>query len=154
MMNKVNDLSSFIKHIKPMSEQLNSGTYEIIQSRLNEQKNNLIQKLQQLNENRKEIFGGVDFSLIANERISTDHNCVAKDIFSLKNALIFGSNAHLGLQTEINITDVFSIYTINNNRFEPQDSSLISDATFIEEFKNRISKSFEKIDSKKLPDKV
>lgn len=64
-----------------MSEQLNSGTYEIIQSRLNEQKNNLIQKLQQLNENRKEIFGGVDFSLIANERISTDHNCVAKDIF-------------------------------------------------------------------------
>ena len=125
-----------------MSEQLNSGTYEIIQSRLNEQKNNLIQKLQQLNENRKEIFGGVDFSLIANERISTDHNCVAKDIFSLKNALIFGSNAHLGLQTEINITDVFSIYTINNNRFEPQDSSLISDATFIEEFKN--SQSFKK----------
>ncbi|WP_312901341.1 DNA repair ATPase, partial [Chryseobacterium taichungense] len=119
-----------------MSEQLNSGTYEIIQIRLNEQKNNLIQKLQQLNENRKEIFGGVDFSLIANERISTEHNCVAKDIFSLKNTLIFGSNAHLGLQTEINITDVFSIYTINNNRFEPQDPYLISDATFIEEFKN------------------
>lgn len=119
-----------------MSEQLNSGTYEIIQNRLNEQKNDLIQRLQKLNENRKEIFGGVDFSLIANERISTEHNCVAKDIFSLKDILIFGSNAHLGLQTEINITDVFSIYKINNDRFEPQDSLLIGDEIFIEEFKN------------------
>ena len=119
-----------------MSEQLNSGTYEIIQNRLNEQKNDLIQKLQKLNENRKEIFGGVDFSLIANERISTEHNCIAKDIFSLKDILIFGSNAHLGLQTEINITDVFSVYKINNKRFEPQDISLINDEIFVEEFKN------------------
>nr|WP_318847730.1 DNA repair ATPase [Chryseobacterium sp. JV558] len=119
-----------------MSEQLNSGTYEIIQSRLNEQKNDLIQRLQQLNENRKNIFGGIDFSLIANERISTDHSCIAKDIYSLGNQLIFGSNAHLGLQTEINISDVFSIYAINNNRFEPQDYTLINDEVFIDEFKN------------------
>ena len=121
---------------KYMSEKLNSGTYEIIQNRLNEQKNDLILRLQKLNENRKEIFGGVDFSLIANERISTGHNCIAKDIFSLKNTLIFGSNAHLGLQTEINITDVFSVYFINNNRFEPQDISLLEDEVFVEEFKN------------------
>ncbi|CAM2800287.1 AAA family ATPase [Chryseobacterium flavum] len=119
-----------------MSEQLNSGTYEIIQNRLNEQKNDLIQRLQQLNENRKNIFGGVDFSLIANERISTDHSCIAKDIYSLGDHLIFGSNAHLGLQTEINISDVFSIYKINNNRFEPQDHILINDEVFIDEFKN------------------
>ncbi|WP_250252600.1 DNA repair ATPase [Chryseobacterium sp. Marseille-Q3244] len=119
-----------------MSEQLNSGTYEIIQSRLNEQKNDLIERLHQLNEDRKNIFGGIDFSLIANERISTEHNCIAKDIYSLGNYLIFGSNAHLGLQTEINISDVFSIYTINNNRFEPQDQALINDEVFIDEFKN------------------
>ncbi|WP_278351831.1 DNA repair ATPase [Chryseobacterium gleum] len=119
-----------------MSEQLNSGTYEIIQNRLYEQKNDLIQRLQQLNENRKNIFGGVDFSLVANERISTDHSCIAKDIYSLGDHLIFGSNAHLGLQTEINISDVFSIYIINNDRFEPQDHSLINDEVFIDEFKN------------------
>ncbi|KAB1228839.1 DNA repair ATPase [Chryseobacterium viscerum] len=119
-----------------MSEQLNSGTYEIIQNRLNEQKNELIQRLQKLNESRKNIFGGVDFSLIANERISTDHTCIAKDIYSLGDQLIFGSNAHLGLQTEINISDVFSIYKINNNRFEPQDYTLINDEVFIDEFKN------------------
>jgi hypothetical protein len=119
-----------------MSEQLNSGTYEIIQNRLNEQKNDLIQKLQQLNDDRKNIFGGIDFSLIANERISTEHSCIAKDIYSLGDHLIFGSNAHLGLQTEINISDVFSIYKINKNRFEPQDCTLINDEVFIDEFKN------------------
>lgn len=119
-----------------MSEQLNSGTYEIIQNRLNEQKNDLIQRLQKLNENRKNIFGGVDFSLIANERISTDHSCIAKDIYSLGDHLIFGSNAHLGLQTEINISDVFSFYKINQDRFEPQDHTLINDEVFIDEFKN------------------
>lgn len=119
-----------------MSEKLNSGTYEIIQNRLNEQKNDLIHRLQKLNESRKNIFGGIDFSLIANERISTDHSCIAKDIFSLNDQLIFGSNAHLGLQTEVNISDVFSIYTINKDRFEPQDYTLINDEVFIEEFKN------------------
>ncbi|WP_326983949.1 DNA repair ATPase [Chryseobacterium sp. MYb264] len=119
-----------------MSEKLNSGIYEIIQNRLNEQKNDLVERLQKLNEKRKSIFGGIDFSLIANERISTDHSCVAKDIFSFNNLLIFGSNAHLGMQTEVNITDVFSIHKINNNRFEPQDSSLINDEIFIDEFKN------------------
>ncbi|MEJ5106244.1 DNA repair ATPase [Chryseobacterium sp. MYb328] len=119
-----------------MSEKLNSGTYEIIQNRLNEQKNDLIQRLQQLNEDRKNIFGGIDFSLIANERISTEHSCIAKDIYSLGDHLIFGSNAHLGLQTEINISDVFSVYKINKNRFEPQDYALINDEIFIDEFKN------------------
>lgn len=119
-----------------MSERLNSGTYEIIQNRLNEQKNDLIQRLQKLNESRKNIFGGIDFSLIANERISTEHSCIAKDVFSLGDHLILGSNAHLGLQTEINISDVFSIYTINKDRFEPQDDTLIHDEVFIEEFKN------------------
>lgn len=119
-----------------MSEKLNSGTYEIIQNRLNEQKNDLICRLQKLNESRKNIFGGIDFSLIANERISTEHSCIAKDIFSLNDQLIFGSNAHLGLQTEVNISDVFSIYTINKDRFEPQDYTLINDEVFIEEFKN------------------
>lgn len=119
-----------------MSEKLNSGIYEIIQNRLNEQKNILVEKLHKLNDSRKSIFGGIDFSLIANERISTDHNCVAKDIFSFNDLLIFGSNAHLGMQSEVNITDVFSIHKINNNRFEPQDYSLINDEVFVDEFKN------------------
>lgn len=118
------------------NEQLNSGTYEIIQNRLNEQKLDLIQRIQALNEDRKKVFGGIDFSLIANERISTDQNCQIKDIFSLENLCLVGHNTHLGLRSEINLNDVFSAYLLIDNRFEPQSIQFIEDATFIEEFKN------------------
>ena len=118
------------------TEQLNTGTYEIIQNRLNEQRENLIQRIQALNEDRKKVFGGVDFSLIANERISTDQNCQIKDIFSLGNLCLVGHNTHLGLRTEINLNDVFSAYLLIDNRFEPQPIQFIEDETFIEEFKN------------------
>lgn len=118
------------------NEQLNSGTYEIIQNRLNEQKLDLIQRIQALNEDRKKVFGGIDFSLIANERISTDQNCQIKDIFSLENLCLVGHNTHLGLRSEISLNDVFSAYVLADNRFEPQSIQFIEDATFIEEFKN------------------
>lgn len=118
------------------NEQLNSGTYEIIQNRLNEQKLDLIQRIQALNEDRKKVFGGIDFSLIANERISTDQNCQIRDIFSLENLCLVGHNTHLGLRSEISLNDVFSAYLLVDNRFEPQSIQFIEDATFIEEFKN------------------
>jgi len=118
------------------NEQLNTGTYEIIQNRLNEQKEDLIQRIQALNEDRKKVFGGVDFSLIANERISTDQNCKIKDIFSLGRLCLVGYNTHLGLRTEINLNDVFSAYLLKDNRFEPQPIQFIEDEAFIEEFKN------------------
>ncbi len=118
------------------NEQLNSGTYEIIQNRLNEQKLDLIQRIQALNEDRKKVFGGIDFSLIANERISTDQNCQIKDIFSLENLCLVGHNTHLGLRSEISLNDVFSAYVLADNRFEPKSIQFIEDDTFIEEFKN------------------
>ena len=118
------------------NEKLNTGTYEIIQSRLNEQKEDLIQRIQSLNDDRKKVFGGVDFSLIANERISTDQNCTIKDIFSLGKLCLVGHNTHLGLRSEVNLNDVFSAYLLKENRFEPQPIQFIEDQIFIEEFKN------------------
>ncbi|VXB32137.1 AAA family ATPase [Flavobacterium sp. 9AF] len=118
------------------NEKLSTGTYEIIQSRLNDQKEVLIQRIQSLNEDRKKVFGGVDFSLIANERISTDQNCNIKDIFSLGKLCLVGYNTHLGLRTEINLNDVFSAYLLKDNRFEPQPIHFLEDENFIEEFKN------------------
>ena len=118
------------------NEKLNTGTSEIIQSRLNEQKEDLIQRIQSLNDDRKKVFGGVDFSLIANERISTDQNCTIKDIFSLGKLCLVGHNTHLGLRSEVNLNDVFSAYLLKENRFEPQPIQFIEDQIFIEEFKN------------------
>lgn len=119
-----------------MQENLNSGTYEIIQNRLNEQQQDLIQRIEKLNVSRKSIFGGVDFSLIANERISTDQNCKIKDIFALGKLCLVGFNTHLGLKTEIEITDVFGAFLFKDNRFEPKPISILEDENFISEFKN------------------
>jgi hypothetical protein len=46
-----------------MQENLNSGTYEIIQNRLNEQKIELINRIDSLNQDRKKVFGGVQIIL-------------------------------------------------------------------------------------------
>lgn len=117
-------------------ESLNTGTYEIIQNRLNAQRQDLIKRINKLNDDRKQVFGGVDFSLIANERLSTDQNCRIKDIFALEDLCLVGYNTHLGLKTEINLSDVFALYLFKDNRFEPQSLSIITDETFEDEFKN------------------
>ena len=72
------------------NEKLNTGTYEIIQNRLNEQKEDLIQRIQSLNEDRKKVFGGVDISLIPKKKKNTDQNCNIKDIFSLGRLCLVG----------------------------------------------------------------
>ncbi|SCY30888.1 ATPase family associated with various cellular activities (AAA) [Nonlabens sp. Hel1_33_55] len=90
--------------------QLDSGTYEIIQSRLLKQKNDLQQRLHALNEERKKVFGSLETRLIANDRVNTENNCIARDIVTIGKNSIFGYNVHFGLRTEINLSDVFSIY--------------------------------------------
>jgi len=90
--------------------QLDSGTYEIIQSRLLKQKTDLQQRLNTLNEERKKVFGSLETRLIANDRINTENNCIARDIVTIGKHSIFGYNVHFGLRTEIKLSDVFSIY--------------------------------------------
>ncbi len=120
------------KHI----ETLEAGTYEIIRKRLLAQKEVLTQRLGQLNESRKEVFNSTDFTLIANQRISTDNNCVARGIMALGNYCIFGYNVHFGLRSEIELSDVFSIYTFENNQFVPHSLDLINDPAFVNDYKN------------------
>jgi hypothetical protein len=115
---------------------VSSATYEIIQSRLKQQQVLLSERLNQLNESRKQVFGSIDFSLLANERISTDSPCQVKDIFSLGQFCILGYNVHLGLKTEIELKDVFAVYQFRKNRFEPQSLQILENPEFLEEFKN------------------
>ncbi|MGV7105635.1 DNA repair ATPase [Flavobacterium sp. U410] len=118
------------------SESMQNGTYEIIQKRLNEQKNELSKRIFQLDEERKKIFGGIEYNLIANERLSTEQSCKIRDIISLGNTCLVGHQTHLGLKTEIALEDVFSMYTFTNNHFEPHPLTWLQDQTFIDEFKN------------------
>jgi len=118
------------------AETLEAGTYEIIRKRLQTQKDDLAKRLNTLNEARKEVFTSTEFSLIANQRINTENNCVSRGIMALGNLYIFGYNVHFGLRTDIQLSDVFSIYTFENNQFIPQKLDLINDPVFETDFKN------------------
>ncbi|GAB3647770.1 DNA repair ATPase [Echinicola sediminis] len=117
-------------------EALDGGTYEIIRKRLNGHKEDLQKRLHKLNDARKTVFGSLETKLIANNRVSTENNCVARDIISLGNTCIFGYNVHFGLRTDIKLSDVFSIYEFKDNRFEPVSLTLLEDEAFINDFSN------------------
>jgi hypothetical protein len=118
------------------NDSLDQGAYEIIRKRLLTQKEELSIKLQQLNNARKEVFNATSFILKANQRITTENNCVARGILALDNLCIFGYNVHFGLRTEIKLEDVFSVYTFENNQFILQSLDLINDPNFIGDYQN------------------
>ncbi|MDR2917965.1 MAG: DNA repair ATPase [Tannerella sp.] len=118
------------------AEILEAGTYEIIRKRLLTQKEELSKRLNTLNEARKEVFSTTDFSLVANQRISTENNCESRGIIALGNLCIFGYNVHFGLRSDIQLSDVFSIYKFENNQFIPQPLDLINDPAFETDYKN------------------
>lgn len=115
---------------------LDAGTYEIIRNRLQEQSIVLNERLASLNESRKAIFNTEQFALIANQRITTEHNGVARGIIALGNYCIFGYNVHFGLREEIALNDVFSIYQFVDNHFEATNLQLITNEQFEVDFKN------------------
>jgi len=122
--------------MQEQTNQLEGGTYEIIQSRLQKHKTDLVDRLNNLNGSRKEVFGAVETKLIANDRINTENTCIARDIVALGNNCLFGYNVHFGLRTEIKLTDVFSLYTYKEQRFQEQTLTLINDELFISDFQN------------------
>ncbi|GAA4276881.1 DNA repair ATPase [Aquimarina mytili] len=116
--------------------QLDGGTYEIIQNRLQKHKGELQNRLTQLNDARKEVFGSVETKLIANNRINTENNCIARDIVTIGEYCLFGYNVHFGLRTEITLADVFSIYTYTDDHFSAKSLDLINDPIFMDDFTN------------------
>ena len=120
----------------PSTTILDDGTYEIIQGRLKEQKNELQQRLHQLNESRKLVFGSVVTQLIANKRINTENNCIARDIITIGKHTILGYNVHFGLRTNIKLEDVFGVYTYQDGNFVPQSLDLMADKVFLDDFIN------------------
>jgi len=116
--------------------QLEGGTYEIIQGRLQKQKSELLSRLSQLNDARKNVFGSVETKLIANNRINTENNCIARDIVTIGGTCFFGYNVHFGLRTDITLADVFSVYTYDNDHFTIKSLDQLEDPTFIDDFTN------------------
>ncbi|MBL4642950.1 MAG: DNA repair ATPase, partial [Flavobacteriaceae bacterium] len=115
---------------------LEGDTYEIIQNRLQKQKNELQTRLSKLNTARTDIFGSVETKLIANNRINTENNCIARDIVTIGTSCLFGYNVHFGLRTEIKLEDVFSNYSYEDDHFVAKSLDLINDDVFKSDFLN------------------
>jgi hypothetical protein len=115
---------------------LDSGTYEIIRKRLEEQRLDLLERLGKLNGARKEIFNSTGFQLVANQRITTVNSGVARGLIAFGDLTIFGYNVHFGLRENITLSDVFSIYKFTGDHFHPEPLTLIDDENFITDFSN------------------
>ncbi|ALI99984.1 DNA repair ATPase [Rufibacter tibetensis] len=114
--------------------QLEGGTYEILRNRLSKSGAELRGLLDNLNQERKEVFGAIETKLLATERVTTEHNCVPWDMVPVGELLLFGYNVHLGLKTEVELSDVFSVYTYEGHQFHHQPLDLINNVTFRDDF--------------------
>ncbi|HEY8075113.1 MAG TPA: DNA repair ATPase, partial [Labilithrix sp.] len=101
------------------------GSYDVIRRRLLEQAAELGAKADALNDKRKKVFGGAELALIANERVRTEHNCIARDIVSVGGKLLFGFQVFLGLKTETGVGDVFQYYEFDKKPDDTWDLSVL-----------------------------
>ncbi|MCP4456058.1 MAG: AAA family ATPase, partial [Planctomycetes bacterium] len=115
---------------------LRGGAYEIIQNRLKTQGKSLRGRLDQLNVTRREAFGAVEHKLLASERISTNNNCVPRDMVPIGDKFIFGYNVFVGLRPETTLQDVFAVYAWQAGSFSPCSLELIQTEQFLADFKN------------------
>lgn len=120
-------------------QKLEGGAYEVIRARLEKGGAELQTRLTDLNAQRQEVFGAVETELVSTERVSTEHNCVPRDIIAVgHNRFIFGYNIQFGLKATTAVEDVFSAYDYDpeSHTFHPADlGEVFSDPTFSDDFK-------------------
>lgn len=115
---------------------LESSTYEIIQNRLQSHGKTLQSRLGKLNELRKKVFGSIETQLLCSDRITTEHNCIPRDMLAVGNRFLFGYNVHFGLKSETHLSDVFSVYEFKEDTYHALPLDLIQNAAFEKDFKD------------------
>jgi hypothetical protein len=114
---------------------LDAGTYEVLRDRLRAAADDLRQRIGLLNEARATVFGNIETKLIETVRVSTEHNCVARDLVAVGDRFLFGYNVQFGLKTETNLQDVFAAYRFDGHQFHTQPlASVFADARFERDF--------------------
>ncbi len=114
--------------------QLAAGTYEVLRNRLRDAAGELRTRLAKLNEQRAEVFGNIDTHLLSTERVTTEHNCVPRDLVSIGDEFLFGYNVQFGLKTDIELADVFSVYRFADHQFHESSLDIIGDQRFTSDF--------------------
>ena len=116
------------------------GAYEVIKARLQQQSSELKAKVEALNAARIEEFGQTQMEVVGRVRVRTENNCLARDIARVGDNLLFGYNVFIGLKKEINIADVFSLYSLNQTpegyeiKEVPLAGTFLDDTSFRQEF--------------------
>ncbi len=114
--------------------QLAAGTYEVLRNRLRDAAADLRSRLAELNEERAEVFGNIETVLIATERVTTEHNCIPRDLVAVGDEFLFGYNVQFGLKTDIGLADVFSAYRFSDHQFHESSLGLVGDERFNSDF--------------------
>ncbi|MCC6527006.1 MAG: DNA repair ATPase, partial [Polyangiaceae bacterium] len=107
---------------------LEGGSYEVIRNRLLERGRELFARTERLNERRKQVFGGSELSVIANERVRTENNCVPRDIIQVSGRLLVGYEVFLGLKSETKVSDVFALHRFDAKK--PGEGGAAGDGAF------------------------
>ncbi len=115
---------------------LEGGAYDVIRNRLLNLNQDLIGRVDKLNAKRKQVFGGTESKITGNDRIQTENNCVARDIFSLEDLLVFGYNVFIGLRSEITLDDVFSVHMYEDGEFKQVEPTLLQNPEFLRHFQD------------------
>jgi hypothetical protein len=114
-------------------QQLEGGAYEVIRDRLSRHGAELRDRLESLNAERKALFGVVENELISTSRVTTEFNCVPRDMISVgANRFLFGYNIQFGLKQTTSISDVFAAYEYNPEGHEFQQLPI--DGVLTDEF--------------------
>ena len=108
---------------------LASGTYEVLRNRLREAASDLRTRFEKLHAERAAVFGNIQTRLNSTAHVTTDHNCIPRDLFATDTHILLGYNVQFGLKTEIVPSDVFALYRFDGQhaRLESLDP-LLSDA--------------------------
>ncbi len=123
---------------------IESSNYDIIRRRLQQQAAVLEARAEALNKQRKELFGSTAMTVIGQDRIRTENNCIPQDIVNVGSRLLFGYNVFIGLKTRTVVDDVFSLHACEHNAEEvvldhvAQDSAnnFLGDARFVKDFED------------------
>ena len=121
------------KNLK-QKEEMDQGTYEVIKARLKKQGAELNERVNRLNEVRKEAFGSIETKLLGSDRIITEHNCIPRDMAPVGDCFLFGYNVHMGLKSKVALSDVFSVTRYGDRQFTKQTLEMIDDPEFVKDF--------------------
>ncbi len=97
-------------------DSLQVSTYEVLRKRLQDGAAQLRERFQRLNELRAEVFGNVETRLLSTLHVTTEHNCIPRDLVSVGQHVLLGYNVQFGLKSEVQPSDVLGLYRIDGEQ--------------------------------------